>query len=769
MKEKNQMEKNAAEKQVALITEALKTAAGAKGYWLNPSGKRIPKIYPKGVEVSPFNALVMGLHSDKTGSRTNLFMAFSEAKAQGTGIREHEKGAPFLFYHWKNYVNIHNPDDMISRDSYLQLDETLQKEYKGIHNREIRTLFTLDQSTFPYVKPHEYEKLLKEYGTAETRDVGDADERKLHVRFNDFLLKIRENLVPIRTDGSGMAHYESDKDAVYLPRQKDFEHYNDYVQEALRQIVSATGHQQRLSREGMVMKNGVPPSEDAVKQERLIVEVASGIKMLELGLPARISKDNMKYTDYWIRELKENPQLIDTLESDVNNALGVINKAERGERIEYAHLRNRRETMEMQEQLPKHFYVADEIRKHPDQERRNMVVVIDKEAGKADVILPEGASPQSNDEIQGMNKLRIQKALQREGIGTVNFYNPDGAFGYRPDDTYFDGKEVTVARLKNWSLETLASLDPSIAVHKANEVNFEHIQMIQDDKERWALYLKPEGKEGYSIYPNKDDLNRFFVTLKQSLEGLDRVRQELAHKYYTMAETKPELKVDLFGSDTEDTDLGRIERVSLFKTKNSGYLCAATIDGKKMEPRGVTARQWQRMWLAENKDEYKRHLAATLFKDILHLETKTAQDNSQAHEESVEQTEKEEATIQEEIKEKDKSQAHLVLKQLKELKAKHPDAILLFRVGDSYRIFKEDATRASDILGITLARYGKHTDEEGKPIQMASFPYHALDVYLPKLVRAGERVAICDLPDVPQRTLRESENQEKHIQQGIKR
>ena len=89
--------------------------------------------------------------------------------------------------------------------------------------------------------------------------------------------------------------------------KKDFAHYTDYAQETLRQIIAATGHQQRLAREGMVMKNGIPPTEDAVKQERLIAEIASGIKMLEMGLPARLSDESVKLVDYWNRELKENP------------------------------------------------------------------------------------------------------------------------------------------------------------------------------------------------------------------------------------------------------------------------------------------------------------------------------------------------------------------------------------------------------------------------------------------------------------------------------
>ena len=240
-------------------------------------------------------------------------------------------------------------------------------------------LFAVDQTTLPFADEKTYRKLLEDHGTAEERGVGEGDERSLHIRFNDFLLKMRENLVPIRTDGSGIAHYDTEKDVVYMPRQKDFEHYNDYVQEALRQIVSATGHQQRLAREGMVMQNGIAPSEDAVKREQLTVELASGIKMLELGLPARLTVDSMKMTDYWVRELKENPCLIDAIESDVNNALTVMRKAERGEKIEYATMRNQREVEAMKDQLPKHYRIADEIKQQPDKDAKTVVLVMDKE------------------------------------------------------------------------------------------------------------------------------------------------------------------------------------------------------------------------------------------------------------------------------------------------------------------------------------------------------------------------------------------------------
>lgn len=636
MKEKSQFEKNAADKQVELLSEALNGAVSAGGHWLNATGKGYPKFYPKGVAVSPFNALFMTLHSDKTGSKTNLFTLYSEAKARGESVREHEKGVPFLFYNWNKYVNRNNPNDIISRNDYQQLPPEERNRYKGIHNREIRTLFTIDQTLLPLVDKNVYETLVQKHGNSVEQGFGEKELRELRPRFNAFVQAISKNMVPVRTDGSGVAHYDSQKDAVYIPRQKDFEHYTDYAQETLRQIIAATGHQQRLAREGMVMKNGVPPTEDAVKQEHLISEIASGIKMLEMGLPARLSDENIEMVDYWSRELKENPCLIDAIESDVNNALKVIRKAERGEKIEYATYRNHRQTEQMQEQMPKHFFVADEIKKHPDKDNKTIVLVIDRQGKSADVILPAGASLEVNNEIKGMNKQRIQSALQKSGIEHVRFYNPDRALGYRPDDRYFAEKQIEVARLKSWTLETLSTIDAHPAVKQAYDLGFEQIQMVQDDKNRWALYLKPEGKSGYSIYPDKDDLNRFFTTLKQSLDNIDKVRGELAKKYYALAESKPELKVDLFHTSDERIDLNRIQRVAVFKTKNGAILCAPTIDNQKPQPRSVTPQQWQRMWLAEDRNSFKQHLAATLFADLLNKSQSQEQTSSEKQEEEVE-------------------------------------------------------------------------------------------------------------------------------------
>ena len=89
-----------------------------------------------------------------------------------------------------------------------------------------------------------------------------------------------------------------------------------------------------------------------------------------------------------------------------------------------------------------------------------------------------------------------------------------------------------------------------------------------------------------------------------------------------------------------------------------------------------------------------------------------------------------------------------MMKQFLGLKEKHPDALMLFRCGDFYETYSTDAVIAAEILGITLTKRNNGKGS-GKTIEMAGFPHHALDTYLPKLIRAGKRVAICDQLEDP--------------------
>ena len=855
-KDKSPQEKAAVEREKELLSGALNGAAISGGYWLNASGRTAPRFYPKGPEVSPFNALILGMHADRGGYKTARYFSFNEAKKHGEAVLQGEKGVPFHWYKWEKYVNRNDPSDTMSREDYLQLDKEERKQYKGVRNREIRILFNVDQTTLPDSIPETYRALLESHGGINDRGNLKAEERQLRNAVNHFVAQIKENLVPIRKDGTGTPRYDTAKDAVYMPDQKHFSSYPDYVQELVRQVASATGHRQRLAREGMVMQGGKAPSEDAVKYERLVAELAAGVKMMDFGLPAKMSAENLPLVEYWTQELQENPTLLEAIETDVNNAVEVMRKAERGEKIEYATLLDHKRTTELREkQKPQvdsresailidiirkggmgvdsrnfaspaekqtflekfnlGFYdkkveeallkvhdedpevmeiafteavhygtqmaesckeympaewntkgsytVSDSLKGIPDRSTKEMVIVCDKQTGIVDVVLPAGAlegghvvlsdgdkrpycltpdevmNAQERSErgakavtnnLPGFSKTRIESALRAQGATFVRFFNKDGLLGFRPDDSYFEGKEVTTAKLEGKELRTLSYIDVSEAVENATSVQFDRIQMLRDDDGRWALYLKPQGETSFSVYPDKEDVNRFFTTIKQGQqEASAEVRHDLANKYYALAQNRPELKVDLFADPAENADLSKIKRVNIFRTKDERILCAPVIDGiEKVQPRLVTPQQWQRMWAAEDMAEYKTCLAAKLFADVLQ------QANAQAQ--SQESHQGEQTRIAFDANAKGQPFTPAMQEQYDQLKGKHPDAVLLFRTGDNYVAYKEDAQTTSRILGLDVVH--------GDKADIVSFPFGDLDTHLPKLIRAGQRVAICD-------------------------
>ena len=109
---------------------------------------------------------------------------------------------------------------------------------------------------------------------------------------------------------------------------------------------------------------------------------------------------------------------------------------------------------------------------------------------------------------------------------------------------------------------------------------------------------------------------------------------------YAMLKVNPELAVNLFDNKAEADDLGRIERVNLYRTKDNRYMCAAVFkDMDEVKPRELNSAQWQHMWLAPDKTEYKNNLAVKLFEDILHPERE---------QETVQEQKTEEAPVEEE-------------------------------------------------------------------------------------------------------------------------
>lgn len=622
---------------------------------LNAGQKAMPQFYDKTLRITPVNALVMAMHSDSGEFKTNSYTMFNETHDRNEAVKKGQKGVPFVWQNLNQYVNKDNTEDKISRTEYNSLADAEKAKYKVNPREDVYTVFNIDQTTMSHVHKDEYAKQVEQFGANRP-----TDEKLLRMDVNKFIQSMKDNLVPIRKDATGIAHYDSKKDTLHIPAQKDFPSYADYIQEVTRQIVHATGVPQRLGREGLSVDGVKAPSEVQQHMEMLVEELASAHRMLELGMTAKMRPQTVEQLPNIISELKADPKMAQKVLHDVNRTVGMIKKAENGEKIKL-----------------------------------------------------------------------IEKPSEK--------------------------------RQQAWASQFPIDKVPS---------TFTQISMLKDDEGKWTFAAKPENDRTFAVHPSREDVSLYFDMMKNDHDEthVNDFKTQFAQKYYSVVAANPEKEANIFRSNASQEALDLISKVNAFKTKDNKILLVATIGDEKQKSVQINQSQWQRMWLADDKQDYKTHLAAILYSDVLAGKLEEMKrsispdvDGTQLHEENEHREYHEE-----EKRQQQKSNVPPIIKQYNDLKQKHPDALLLFRCGDFYETYKEDAVKASNILGITLTKHSKRMDEEGMPLMMAGFPYHALDTYLPKLIRAGERVAICDQLESPRQKTSQQEENKPEVKQEVK-
>lgn len=656
MAEENINKKTGAERQAEVLVAALERANKNGGTLLNAWQKAMPQFYDKTLRITPVNALIMAMHSDNGEFKTNSYTMFNETHDRSEAVKKGQKGVPFVWQNLNQYVNKDNAEDKISRAEYNSLADAEKAKYKVNPREDVYTVFNIDQTTMSHVHKEEYAKQVEQFGPNRP-----TDEKLLRMDVNKFIQSMKDNLVPIRKDATGIAHYDSKKDTLHIPAQKDFPSYADYVQEVTRQIVHATGVPQRLGREGHSIDGVKTPSEVQQHMEMLVEELASAHRMLELGMTAKMRPQTVEQLPNIISELKADPTMTQKVLHDVNRTVGMIKKAENGEKIKL-----------------------------------------------------------------------IEKPSEK--------------------------------RQQAWASQFPIDKVPS---------TFTQISMLKDDEGKWTLAVKPENARTFAVHPSREDVSLYFDMMKNDHDEthVNEFKTQFAQKYYSVVAANPEKEANIFRSNASQDALDLISKVNAFKTKDNKILLVATIGDEKQKSVQINQSQWQRMWLADDKQDYKTHLAAILYSDVLagkleEMKRSISPDveGTQLHEEN------EHREYHEEEKQQQQQMSNVppIIKQYNDLKQKHPDALLLFRCGDFYETYKEDAVKASNILGITLTKHSKRMDEEGKPLKMAGFPYHALDTYLPKLIRAGERVAICDQLESPRQKTSQQEENKQEAKQEVK-
>lgn len=656
MAEENINKKTGAERQAEVLVAALERANKNGGTLLNAGQKAMPQFYDKTLRITPVNALIMAMHSDNGEFKTNTYTMFNETHDRSEAVKKGQKGVPFVWQNLNQYVNKDNAEDKISRAEYKSLADAEKAKYKVNPREDVYTVFNIDQTTMSHVHKEEYAKQVEQFGPNRP-----TDEKLLRMDVNKFIQSMKDNLVPIRKDATGIAHYDSKKDTLHIPAQKDFPSYADYVQEVTRQIVHATGVPQRLGREGLSVDGVKTPSEVQQHMEMLVEEIASAHRMLELGMTAKMRPQTVEQLPNIISELKADPTMAQKVLHDVNRTVGMIKKAENGEKIKL-----------------------------------------------------------------------IEKPSEK--------------------------------RQQAWASQFPIDKVP---------LTFTQISMLKDDEGKWTLAAKPENARTFAVHPSREDVSLYFDMMKNDHDEthVNEFKTQFAQKYYSVVAATPEKEANIFRSNASQDALDLISKVNAFKTKDNKILLVATIGDEKQKSVQISQSQWQRMWLADDKQDYKTHLAAILYSDVLagkleEMKRSISPDveGTQLHEEN----EHREYHEEEKRQQQQMSNVPPIIKQYNDLKQKHPDALLLFRCGDFYETYKEDAVKASNILGITLTKHSKRMDEEGKPLKMAGFPYHALDTYLPKLIRAGERVAICDQLESPRQKTSQQEENKQEAKQEVK-
>lgn len=620
------IKKTGLERQKEVLIEALERAAKENGLFLNTNYKQQPHFYNKELQITPVNSLMMAMHSDNGNFKSNAYTTFQNLQANNAAIRRGQKGVPFIWSNLNEYVEIANPENKITKDSFNKLSEEDKGRYRVNPKENVFTLFNLDQTTIPFVHKDSYKTHINDTG-----QTAPHDEKELRIDINKYIQKMRENLLPIRRDGIGVAHYDANRDLIHIPAQKEFDTYPEYVQAVTREIVRATGVPQRLNREGTM-------SSDKEKQAResLVEDLVSAHKLLEFGLPSKLKKTTIENVPSIIKHIKETPNYTENLFRDINRAVGMMKKAEKGEKIKV----NERETVEL---------------------------------------------------LNVNSQEQAQRNTQENQVSKA--------------------------------------------------VSFEQITILKDDNEKWTLVARPNEQKPFAIHPSKQDISMYFDSLKNpnKEEGVS-IRTELAQKYYVLSLQHPELKVDIFNTGATQENIEKIDRVNVFRTKDQKNMIIAYVDGKALQPIELNKSLYQRFWLTDNRSAYKVALAASLYAETLNNIKKEGTKQAQ----EVEQTATKEQSKQSEVSH-DTAEKNIppIMEQYKALKKNYSDALLLFRKGNYYIAYSDDAVTLSKKHDLEIKTEKNHYENEKTPLRSASFPASSLDGNLPKLIRSGSRVAIC--------------------------
>lgn len=729
------------------------------------------------------NAFLCQIHTTMEHYRMPVYLTIKQIRDAGGMIKKGEHSIPI--FKWD--LRIKGKDGKkLSESDYRNMTKEEQAECTIRPYLKVYNEWNIDQTNLEEVNKEKYDAILKRFKSEPIKDEVGMYKNEAF----DNLLKEQSWVCPIEYEKfNESAFYSPKRDQIVVPSKKQFNISNtpedvfkdgmEFYGTTIHEMAHSTGHESRLGRDGIVKIDQF--GSDQYAKEELVAELTSALIGNAMGFDSRIRENNIAYLQNWIGSLKKDPKFLKSVMSDVNKSSKMVlehideQRRKLGEKalldgsldgVEEKN-KNEQQLQDLKEEDAKKEVLAkvwpsvnnkitmpsgDILTVDYNKEKDTLEVAYKTSEGE------EKVHCTNYDHSQGINQnlgyvweeLSNMKQIQEKETKTeILSQGKDYFTSLMETITSTPNSEHTVLSVKTLpELRDYYKGNPNVgawinqASNKANQAAAEEKKEQQEKKEESkeaseatakalthaALLVGAlsAAKQNEGIWMNKSQKgNAEFINTHTPITAYNNIMMNLnsdANKYKTNVYTyyNP--------AKEKHMPVKQNEKGMEFHWTSWGYQNAMDKDEV------ITSKQFDKL-PDEEKSFYTKH-ATRVMQNIYNVEQTTM--NANNHDAYVEILKNKGAQLSQNEKEQ-KGKYSSIMKQWKELKGKHPDALLLFRIGDFYEMYKQDAKRGSEVLGITLTKMNGSKD-----FYLAGFPHQALDTYLPKLIRAGERVAICD-------------------------
>ena len=662
------------------------------------------------------NAFLLFLHTAENGYKAPVYMTFGQLHKEGAQVLKGEKAVPV--FKWG--FSIKDKDGKkVTEEEFHNMTDDEKKECNRRPFLKIYPEFNIDQTNMSEVNKEKYDAVVSQFRKTDVPTITDG----MYVnKAIDRMMEKQEWLCKIQYDKEEKgAYYNPAKDIVVLPTKAQFRIHPDdpeecfkdgqeYYGTALHEMAHSTGHPSRLDR----LKPAAFGSPEYAKEE-LVAELTSAMVGNTLGFDRRISDNNVAYLQNWTSALRKEPKFIVSVMADVNKASRIIIENIDKQRIALGEKPLVQGALDGVEEKVKNEQQLSELPEYQqtDEQEEELDEELDPEYQKAEekenVVAHEDSNVQTN--VEGLAEDIAETGVPMEQAEKEAKNIVDDK---QHEDFHEQEEKQQQAEKEKQQQESKKDEDkPSKGVAHAAIL----LGALAAAKANSGVWMNKESKS-----------NAEFIFSHTPVTAYNNIMMNLQ-------------------SDQKGY------RTNVFTLFNNAQKNGVAVkQGEKATPFNWT--QWDYQNLTDKNDiiSYKEY--EKLSDEEKNMYGKHASRLTQ-YIYNIDQTTypavggdqfvtllKEKGAQQESLK---PSTSSSFLKQFDELKAKHPDVIVIMRKDDSYEIYKSDAKKAAEATHLPVTKQ----EIEGKKIDTVSFSHAMLDVHLPNIIRAGHRVAVCDQLEDP--------------------